>query len=78
MDRKSTKKLRMDRRLADRKNWISSTELEKELNALPDVSHKIAESQEEPESRIESETAHEFKPPTSGGSDLPPPSSTGA
>jgi len=34
--------LKLDRRLVRRKNWISREELEKELDALPDVSHKIA------------------------------------
>jgi hypothetical protein len=55
MDRKSTRNLRLDQRLTARKNWISSAELEKELSALPDVSHKIAEPKEEPESSRGSE-----------------------
>jgi hypothetical protein len=41
--------------LTTRKNWISSAELEKELSVLPDVSHKIAEPKEEPESSLGSE-----------------------
>ena len=77
MDRKSTKNLRLDRRLAGRKNWISPADLEKELSALPDVSDKIAERKEEPESSGESGVARESDSLTSNGSDLPRPSSTG-
>ncbi len=32
--------LRLDRRLATRRGWISNDELAKELDALPDVSEK--------------------------------------
>ena len=32
--------LRLDRRLAQRRGWISPAELEKELTALPDVAEK--------------------------------------
>ena len=31
---------RLDRRLQQRRGWIASEQLEKELNALPDVSEK--------------------------------------
>jgi hypothetical protein len=47
MNREATKKLRLDRRLIDRQGWISKAELEKDLEALPDVSHKIAPFEEE-------------------------------
>ncbi len=40
MNRQSMQKLRLDRRLIDRNDWISSQELESELDSLPDVSHK--------------------------------------
>jgi hypothetical protein len=33
-------KYRLDRRLALRRGWIASDQLDKELNALPDVSDK--------------------------------------
>jgi len=46
MDRKSIEKLRLDRRLIGRKNWISPKEVEREIQALPDVSNKIAEAEE--------------------------------
>lgn len=36
------RKLRLDRRLTDRRGWIDPKELERELAALPDVSAKIA------------------------------------
>ncbi len=42
MDRKSMQDLRMDRRLLGRRGWISPAELERELEALPDVSDKVA------------------------------------
>jgi len=46
MDRESTSRLRLDRRLIGRRRWISKDELEAELAALPDVSHKVAPSEE--------------------------------
>ena len=42
MDRESMRRLRLDRRLIRRPGWLSKEELERELAALPDVSHKIA------------------------------------
>jgi len=42
MDRESMRRLRLDRRLIRRRGWVSDEELERELTALPDVSHKIA------------------------------------
>jgi len=56
MNRESMKKLRLDRRLAGRNNWISPADLEKERNALPDVSDKVAEAKEEAAPPHESET----------------------
>ena len=41
MDRDSMPKLRLDRRLIQRRGWISPQELEAELESLPDVSHKL-------------------------------------
>jgi hypothetical protein len=46
MNREAMEKLHLDRRLINRRNWISRAELEKGLEALPDVSHKIAPSEE--------------------------------
>lgn len=40
MDRNSMQKLRLDRRLVSRRDWISPAEFERELEALPDASHK--------------------------------------
>ena len=40
MDRDSMQKLRLDRRLIRRPGWLSSPELESELEALPDSRHK--------------------------------------
>ena len=42
MDRESMRRLRLDRRLIRRRGWVSKDELEREMAALPDVSHKIA------------------------------------
>jgi hypothetical protein len=77
MDRKSTKDLRLDQRLTSRRNWISSADLEKELSALPDVSHKIAEPQEERESNPESEGEPQPEALTSNELDRLNPSPTG-
>ena len=35
-------KLRLDKRLSERRGWISPDDLERELEALPDVSDKTA------------------------------------
>ena len=50
MNREAMEKLRLDRRLINRRGWVSKAELEKNLEALPDVSDKIAprEDEEEP------------------------------
>ena len=58
MNRDSTRKLKTDRRLIHRRGWISKTELQKQLDALPDVSDKIApaedsEGEEEARSGVE-------------------------
>ena len=42
MDRETISKLRLDKRLISRRGWISPDDLERELEALPDVSSKIA------------------------------------
>ena len=42
MDRKSLERLKFDWRLIRRRNWISSDELRRELDALPDVADKVA------------------------------------
>jgi hypothetical protein len=53
MDRESMKRLRLDRRLIRRRGWVSKEELERELTALPDVSHKIAPVGGEPSAPLE-------------------------
>jgi hypothetical protein len=40
------RKLRLDRRLVERRGWISREEFERELAQLPDVSGKIAPVEE--------------------------------
>jgi hypothetical protein len=49
MNRRSLEKLRMDRRLAGRKGWISKADLAGEAEALPDASGKIAAKEAEPD-----------------------------
>ncbi len=60
MDRDTLSKLRLDRRLIRRRDWIAAEDLERELDALPDVSDKIAPAQESaPESGPEEGTQPE-------------------
>ena len=42
MDREAMRRLRLDRRLIRRRGWLSEEDLQRELAALPDTSHKIA------------------------------------
>jgi hypothetical protein len=42
MDRETISKLRLDRRLIQRRGWISPEDLDREIEALPDVSNKAA------------------------------------
>ncbi len=76
MDRKSTENLRLDRRLTGRKNWITAKELEREIQALPEVSHKIAEVEEESDPEDSSTDSPEANPPDAGSptadSSIPP------
>jgi len=51
MNREALKDLRTDRRMINRRGWISKAELEKDLEALPDVSNKIAPPEEEEPSK---------------------------
>jgi hypothetical protein len=44
MDRDSMERLKLDRRLIGRRNWISPEDLSRALEGLPDASHKIAQS----------------------------------
>jgi hypothetical protein len=47
MNNESIEKLRIDNRLRRRRGWISDADLQTELDALPDVSDKIREPDEE-------------------------------
>jgi hypothetical protein len=62
MNREATENLRLDRRLLNRRGWISKAEREKEFAALPDVSQKIAPPDEE-SSAGESGDAAATEPP---------------
>jgi hypothetical protein len=61
MNREALDKLRTDRRLINRRGWISKAELEKDLDELPDVSHKVAppEEEEQPKAAPAEETDSE-------------------
>ena len=48
MDQKAMQQFRFDRRLIRRPGWVGREELERALEALPDVSDKIAPREEEP------------------------------
>jgi hypothetical protein len=48
MDQKAMQQFRFDRRLIRRSGWVGREELERALEALPDVSDKIAPREEEP------------------------------
>jgi hypothetical protein len=47
MDQKAMQQFRLDRRLTRRQGWIGREELARALEALPDVSDKIAPIEEE-------------------------------
>jgi hypothetical protein len=47
MDQKSMQQFRLDRRLIGRRGWIGRDELARSLEALPDVSDKVAPREEE-------------------------------
>jgi hypothetical protein len=71
MNREATEKLRLDRRLINRPGWISKAELEKNLEALPDVSDKIAPVEEE-EEPSKAAPAEETVSKTAGGQGAAP------
>jgi hypothetical protein len=47
MNNASISKLRVDRRLHRRRGWIAEDELQRELDALPDVADKIRQLDED-------------------------------
>jgi len=47
MDRRSLENMKLDRRLIKREGWISEEELQRQLEALPDVADKVASDDEE-------------------------------
>ena len=59
MNRESLEKLRLDRRLLNRRGWMSESERKRALEALPDVSAKAttlgAESREDASASDESQ-----------------------
>jgi hypothetical protein len=46
MNRATRQRILLDRRLVERPGWIDAAALERELAKLPDVSHKVAPTEE--------------------------------
>jgi hypothetical protein len=57
MNRESLEKLRLDRRLVKRRGWMSTAELARALDQLPDVASKSTTLGAEADARGESEGA---------------------
>jgi len=71
MNHEAMEKLRLDRRLINRRGWVSKAELEKELETLPDVSHKIAPAEDADPRKAEPAEEPVFE--TAGGPEVEPP-----
>ena len=54
----ATTKFRLDRRLAQRRGWITPEQLDKDLSGLPDVSEK-GEVVDSPQGKTDAEAAAE-------------------
>lgn len=67
MDRESLDRLRFDRRLQNRRGWLAPGELDRHVQALPDVTDKLTTlaAQEEGGAAVESGSAD---PAAAGGS----------
>jgi hypothetical protein len=60
MDRETISKLRLDKRLIHRRGWISPDDLDREIEALPDVADKIAQQgDDEAEPKAEAQASTE-------------------
>ena len=46
MDRESVERLRFDRRLSSRRDWVEQTDVDAHLEALPDVTDKMTTAAE--------------------------------
>jgi hypothetical protein len=65
MNRRSLEQLRIDRRLAGRKGWISKADLTGETADMPDASGKIAEKAEPDPGEIDAVPPEaDSRPPT--------------
>ena len=62
MDTRTQRRLRLDRRLTDRRGWIAPEDLERELAALPDVSDKAAVASAEEADAPRAENAGDSPP----------------
>ncbi len=69
MNRRSLEELRMDRRLAGRRGWMSKEGMAGEAEQLPDASGKIAEKEAEPDPGEFDAVTPEANPQTPTGLD---------
>ncbi len=67
MNRDSMQKLRLDRRLTGRRDWISRKELEQELEALSDASHKATTTGQAEDEAKKAAQSGDLEEPTSAG-----------
>ena len=70
MDNESIARLKFDRRLASRRNWVEPEELEQELASLPDAADKVfvpIEEPAEPEAEVGGAAPVSSAPATEGG-----------
>lgn len=66
MDRESVERLRFDRRLARRRDWVDGQEVDQYVESLPDVSDKMTTAAE-----LEAEAEAEAAPAASGSEAAP-------
>ena len=66
MNIEAESKLKFDRRLRDRRGWVSDEELQAELDSLPDVAEKVLAPDEEPERSVSAKAAPTGRTPGSG------------
>lgn len=66
MNIEAESKLKFDRRLRDRRGWVSDEELQAELDSLPDVAEKVLPLDEEPERSVSAKADPSGSSPGSG------------
>jgi hypothetical protein len=66
MNRQSLEKLRLDRRLIQRRGWMSTAERERSIEQLPDIAHKATTLGAEADARGEEDGARKDEGATPG------------